>query len=117
MQAPQKTDQESAGEPVNHAGVEYKDVQLLTKIILLGTEEHVSRLCGVVLLLHLRVGEHIRNLAILVKLLRSESLVVRIELFPIEWRAANDPIDLVHFLIHLTGIFTGKSREDRQGVF
>ena len=117
MQAPQKADQEGQSEPINHPGVEYKDVQFLAKIILLGTEEHISRLCGVVLLFHLRVGEHVRDLSILVQLLRGELIVVRIKLFPIEWRAANDPIDLVHFLIHLTGIFAGKSREDRQGVF
>src|SRR5215469_18058080 len=90
MQAPQKADQEGQSEPINHPGVEYKDVQFLAKIILLGTEEHISRLCGVVLLFHLRVGEHVRDLSILVQLLRGELIVVRIKLFPIEWRTAND---------------------------
>ena len=56
MQAPQKAEEENQTESINNAGVEYKDVQLLAEVILVRTEEHISRLCGVVLLLHLRVS-------------------------------------------------------------
>ena len=56
MQAPQEAEKEDQTESINNAGVEHKDVQLLAEVILVGTEEDISRLRGVVLLLHLRVS-------------------------------------------------------------
>ena len=114
MQAPQKAKKEEQSKPINNAGVEHKDVQLLAEVILLGSEEHISRLCGVVLLLHLRVGEHVGDLLILKKLFRGHLISARIKFFPIERGTINDPIDLAQLLIHLTVIGTGKSRKDRQ---
>src|SRR5580704_17958910 len=116
MQAPQEAEKEDQTKSINNAGVEYKDVQLLAEVILVRTEEHISRLCGVVLLLHLRVGEHVRDLSILEKLFRRHLIAARIKLFAIKRGTIDDPIDPAHFLIHLTGILAGKSREDRQRV-
>ena len=71
MQAPQEAEKEDQTESVNNAGVEHKDVQLLAKVVLVRTEEDISRLGSVVLLLHLRVGEHVRDLSVLEQLLCS----------------------------------------------
>src|SRR5580704_6978870 len=116
MQAPQEAEKEDQTESINNAGVEHKDVQLLAEVILVGTEEDISRLRGVVLLLHLRVSEHVRDLSILEELFRRHLIAARIKLFAITRRTIDDPIDPAHFRIHLTGILAGKSREDRQRV-
>src|SRR5260370_22950395 len=84
MQAPQEAEKEDQTESINNAGVEHKDVQLLAEVILVGAEEDISRLCGVVLLLHLRVGEHVRDLSILEKLFRRHLIAARIKLFAIK---------------------------------
>ena len=116
MQAPQKEEKENQTESINNARVEHKDVQLLAEVIFVRTKEHISRLCSVVLLLHLRVSEHVRDLSILEKLFRRHLIAAGIKLFAIKRGAIDDPIDLLHFLIHLAGILAGKSGEDRQGV-
>jgi hypothetical protein len=117
MQTPQKAEKENQSEPINNARVKDKDVQLLAKINLVRTEEHISWLRGVVLLFHLRVSEHIRDFSILIKLFPRDLIAAGIKLFVIEWAAIDDPIDPVHFLVHLTRILSGKTGEERQGVF
>ena len=110
MQAPQKAEKENQSESIDNPGVEDKDVQLLAEVILVRTKKHISRLCGVVLLLHLRVSEHVRDLSILEKLFRRHLIAAGIKFFAIEPGAVDDPIDLVHFLIHLTGILCRQAR-------
>src|SRR5271157_2243356 len=110
MQAPQEAEKENQTESVNNARVEHKDVQLLAEVILVGTEEDISRLCGVVLLLHLRVSEHVRDLSILEKLFRRHLIAARIKLFAIKRGTIDYPIEHVHFPIHLIGTLAAKDR-------
>ena len=104
MQAPQKAEKEDQAESIDEPRVEDKDVYLLAEVIFVRTEEDISRLLGVILLLHLRVSEHVRDLSILEKLFSCHLIAAGIKPFAIERGTIDDPIDLAQSLIDLTGI-------------